>query len=403
MAHLRKRHAEALLDQVCRFSPIAGLLGHRQVGKTTLLEGFSASYYTLDQKAELTSARMDAETYLKDRKNKRMIIDECQLAPELFPALKEWVRKHKAPGQFVLSGSIRFTSRQAIRESMTGRIMNVELYPMVLSELEERPLPSAISGALTAQSLERFFQTPLLTKKEISGRAKWIEKYFEQGGLPGLCFIRDRKLRESKIDEQMRTLLDRDLRMLHKTQLPYAELRGLCSALADQQGEPLDITELRRKSGVSVPTIKKLLYAFEAMFLIRTLLMEGGRKGPVVFFEDMAEAESLRTNASSLRQKIAHFCFTQFRAQFDYRLGDRIVPFCYQTRGGARVPLAYRGSTGALGIIPLEKADEAGSFLASANSFLKTYNNSKVILVHAGAEKSLIQPRLAMLPLAELV
>ena len=67
-------------------------------------------------------------------------IDECQLAPALFTALKLRVQAFKKTGQFVLSGSVRFTSRKAIRESLTGRIFNLELLPLTISEANRLPL-----------------------------------------------------------------------------------------------------------------------------------------------------------------------------------------------------------------------------------------------------------------------
>ena len=51
MPHLRKRHLEAILRKALGFSAIVGIIGHRQVGKTTLLEGLCASYETLDSQA----------------------------------------------------------------------------------------------------------------------------------------------------------------------------------------------------------------------------------------------------------------------------------------------------------------------------------------------------------------
>lgn len=46
-------------------SPLIGLLGHRQVGKTTVLESLCDFYCTLDQKPLLELAMKDPEEFLR--------------------------------------------------------------------------------------------------------------------------------------------------------------------------------------------------------------------------------------------------------------------------------------------------------------------------------------------------
>jgi len=55
MAHERKRHLGAVLKHLASLSPLVGLLGHRQAGKTTLLEGISAQYLSFDDESILAS------------------------------------------------------------------------------------------------------------------------------------------------------------------------------------------------------------------------------------------------------------------------------------------------------------------------------------------------------------
>ena len=127
MPHSRIRYLASLVKKGLRFSPIVGILGHRQVGKTTLAESLGARYYTLDLRPTLESIQADPLGFLETQEKHPTVLDECQLLPDLFPALKERVRKKKRPGQFLLTGSVRFTSRKAIRESLTGRIVTFEL------------------------------------------------------------------------------------------------------------------------------------------------------------------------------------------------------------------------------------------------------------------------------------
>jgi transcription elongation GreA/GreB family factor len=58
MAHERVRHATDRLKQLLAFSPIVGVFGHRQVGKTTLISQHVKSYATLDLRAQLERAEV---------------------------------------------------------------------------------------------------------------------------------------------------------------------------------------------------------------------------------------------------------------------------------------------------------------------------------------------------------
>ena len=134
MAHYRPRHATQLFRKNLQFSPIVGVFGHRQVGKTSFVsQEADHPYLSLDDEDYLAAANASGKQFLVDHAQKGLVIDECQYAPPLFPALKEWVRKHPKPGQFILTGSVRFSSRSVIRESLTGRLLGLELFPFYSS------------------------------------------------------------------------------------------------------------------------------------------------------------------------------------------------------------------------------------------------------------------------------
>ena len=123
------------------------------MGKTTLIEEAAGAYVSLDDQDARSRATLDPKTFLRKEISRSPAgrpagLDESQWVPELFPALKEHVRVHKRPGQFLISGSVRFYSRLAIRESLTGRIVNTELLPFSVAELEGLPRPRLILSLL---------------------------------------------------------------------------------------------------------------------------------------------------------------------------------------------------------------------------------------------------------------
>ena len=103
MPHQRRRDLSDWLGKMLRFSPLVGLMGHRQVGKTTLAQTFAAQYVSLDSKATLEAASLDPDGFLEQFNKSPVILDECQLCPPLFPALKVRIRKNQKPGQFLFT------------------------------------------------------------------------------------------------------------------------------------------------------------------------------------------------------------------------------------------------------------------------------------------------------------
>jgi len=118
MAHERIRYLLPSLLKGLTFSPLVGILGQRQTGKTTLMRSVVKNRsVSLDDQELLEAALLNPKSFVA-REDLPFGIDECQLAPPLFSALKLRVQNNPRPGQFILTGSVRFTSRKAIRESV---------------------------------------------------------------------------------------------------------------------------------------------------------------------------------------------------------------------------------------------------------------------------------------------
>ncbi len=413
MPHSRHRHLAALIQKTLHFSPITGIFGHRQVGKTTLASILAGNYVTFDQLPMLNQATVDPEGFLHSHtgSKKPLVIDECQLAPPLFPALKDWVRVHTKPGQFLLTGSVRFSSRKAITESLTGRIIAWELLPMDLSEAHEVALPDSLIRIAKAKTVE----VDLKPKKYFSEKS--YAEYLAKGGLPGIFSIRDVAIREQKFETQLNAMLERDLKLIVATTLPYSSLKLLLTALAQRQSQAIDLTFLSRQTHISVPTIKKLLMAFESMFLIRILRTEGTEAKSVVFFEDQGEASYLVNGTTDDLTNLLRFCFANFRVQFKYRSEIKSEFFQYRNRGGAHIPLALHISFGkgdspkgdslkeksTLGFVPILGSTPGPHDLASAYSFLKKYSASKILFVTQEDTDRCLSEKMRVVPIAKLV
>jgi len=378
MPHERKRYLGPGLARTLAHSQIAGILGQRQVGKTTLLEASCKEYATFDRAATLMQANTDAELFLKGHASP-FGIDEAQLCAPLFPALKEHVRVDKRRGQFILSGSVRFTSKADIRESLTGRIVALELLPLTLAEIKGRPLPNICERILKANSA-----AALASLDKTSSTRVDFGRYLEEGGLPGICFFRDPHIRMARFEAHLDTLLNRDIRQVYPTTLPYSSLRALLEHLARTQGRPFEWAEAARASQISRITLKKVLFALEALFLTRTIPDIDGHK-PTIFLEDQGTASWLKGSALENADDLTRGLYANLRQEYHYRPELRAKISHWRIQNEIEVPLIFSSRHGRLGIVPTLSEQPAPKTLGSAQSFLNKFPGSKVVIAYGGS------------------
>lgn len=105
--------------------PITGIIGPRQIGKTTLVkqaEGASTMLYLDLERTSDLGKLSDPELFLTQHTDKTVILDEVQHLPELFPPLRSLVDDNRRPGRFVVLGSASPVLLRQSSESLAGRI-----------------------------------------------------------------------------------------------------------------------------------------------------------------------------------------------------------------------------------------------------------------------------------------
>ncbi len=401
MPHFRRRHALSIFENHLKYSPLVGVFGHRQVGKTSFVSHEIKNYITFDDEDQVLLANQSAKQFVARHGNQKFVFDECQMCPGLFPALKEWVRNNPKPGQFVLTGSVRFSSRKAIRESLTGRIVSLELYPLTLTELLERPLPETFLRLIKLDSFDHsVYET--VHKPTVLEQNNWL-KYLELGGLPRLAFTRDPKHRIDLLDSILKLILDRDLRMVTDTNLSLDTLLRFLKHIATQAWEPLNFAETKRLLGLNEATQKKLISGLESIFLIRRLSIHS-RKTATFLLEDQLEEVLLGGGGLSLSRQIYGALYRNLRAQFGYRSGILFDSFSYRLRSGAWVPLAFRSGQNEIGIIAIEDDEPTVGQRRSADRFLRNFPRGKIVFVKPEITAPLvIEPRIMICAAASLV
>jgi len=131
------RYVEDHLRRSARTRPVLVLTGARQTGKTTTFVRLFPDYgfVSLDLPTEAEQAEKEPEAFLH-RHPAPSIIDEVQYAPALFRHLKVAVEgRRNRYGQYLLTGSQKFTLMKGVSESLAGRADIVELETLSLAEI----------------------------------------------------------------------------------------------------------------------------------------------------------------------------------------------------------------------------------------------------------------------------
>lgn len=373
MAHERARFLIEKLKKSIKQSPSISLLGMRQSGKTTLIKQLCNSYLTLDDDRTLNLFR-DGNWAKLDSKAIPIAIDECQKLPELFDHVKLLIDQKKQMGRFILTGSVRFLSKKQIKESLTGRTLILELLPMTIAESHEKPQYDIFTELTKHSTFESFIKHK--TKNWCTH--KMISHHLLTGGLPGICYKRDTSLRQDLLEQHVDTLLSRDLPMLYQTKLSHLKLKLFLKELTLIQGIDWSIELVAKKIGVSAPTLRALLQAFEGLFLLRVV-------GKRIYLEDSG-VSNLMVNHSILSpiQVYRSFVFRELFALIRYRYSRNVEIKNYFTRGGVDVPFLIELNKYCFAFTVDEENFVTEKSIKSLGKLKLKYKNAKRVAFHQG-------------------
>ena len=255
-----ERRATKLVEEALSDTPIAVILGARQVGKSTLAQGILGNivsrYVTLDDPAQRAAASRDPVTFVDQFSRGCLGIDEVQRVPELVLALKATVDRNRRPGRFLLTGSANLLRLPATEDSLAGRAESIDLYGLSQGELaghREMFIDRAFGGDLLL-SIEGE-----LTRDEYLDRAC-------VGGYPEAIARQVARRRATWFDNYATRIITRDAEAVsHLRQI--AQLPKLLGLLAAHTASTVSTTTLARESGLAERTLPPYIDLLETLYL----------------------------------------------------------------------------------------------------------------------------------------
>ena len=240
------------------------LTGARQTGKTTIVKQCfpEYAYFPIDnllQSSELK--KLSAEQWHNNYP--KAILDEVQIEPQLISTIKATFDQFEDT-RYLLLGSSQFLLLQKVKESLAGRCVIREIYPLLLTELRTNNSTEEVENS--------FFADFIQNKKTISNVApsfvldsKYAVKkqaydfYLHFGGFPALTNI---NLTDSEryewLANYVKTFLERDIRDLasFRDLEPFVKLQLY---LANTTSSLANYSSIAKETGVTVPTVQRYI------------------------------------------------------------------------------------------------------------------------------------------------
>lgn len=241
-------------------TPAVMLIGPRQAGKSTLVQGLAAGahparYVSLDDLRTLEAARRDPVGFI-DSVEGPFAIDEIQRAPELLLPIKAAIDRERRPGRFVLTGSAQVMLLPTVSESLAGRVEVHTLWPFSQAEIEGAT--GQIVDLLVGDSA-RFPAAAAVSRTELVERVA-------RGGFPEAVARRPDR-REEWLTAYLSAIVQRDLRDLANIER-LAEVPAVLASLAARVRAPLNKTDVSSSVGIPRTSLDRYLTLLEHVFLV---------------------------------------------------------------------------------------------------------------------------------------
>ncbi len=361
----RPRHAAAIADLLKQF-PAVGIVGARQVGKSTLAriiagDTTSGSVTFFDLEDPRDRARLDDPMLALEPLRGLVILDEIQQLPGVFGVLRVLADRPGSPARFLVLGSAGPELLRQGSESLAGRIAYYELGGLALDEVDaERHDDLWVRGG---------FPRSLLADSEAHS-ARWRREF-------------------------VRNFTERDLPRLG-IGVPTETMRRFWTMLAHGHGQTLNASSIARSFAVSDVTVRRYLDALSSTLVVRQLrpwhenLRKRQVRAPKVYVADTGilhallglDSRKALEGHSQVGASWEAFAITNVLERLGARWGEDA--YFWATHAGAEIDLVVIRGWRRLGFEV--KRTVAPGVTPSMRIALEDLNLERIDVLHAGKE-----------------
>lgn len=269
MKNYRKRIADDILKRKLEGKGAVLIEGPKWCGKTTTAEQLAASILYMDdpekREQNITMSELNPQRLLKGAIPR--LIDEWQLAPKLWDAIRFEVDHRRELGQFVLTGSAVPVDTREITHSGTGRFTWLTMRPMSLYE----------SGDSTGEvSLKDLFDGASDIDGDSNLSLDRLAFLVCRGGWPQAVDMREEIALDQAVD-YYDAVVRSDINRADNVQKNPERVRRLMRSYARNQGSQIPYTLLAQdivandETPISEETVASYVNALRKIFVVEDM------------------------------------------------------------------------------------------------------------------------------------
>lgn len=375
---------------------IVVITGMRRVGKTTLCKSIfekieSKNKIFLDIENPIDQKLFEEDDYsniitnfvkkfdINPTERIYIFLDEIQSSPNIVKAIK-YLYDHLSI-KFILTGSSSFYLKNLFSESLAGRKILFELYPLNFEEF-------LIFKGEKKEFFEEFNEKEVKKSKIIYEKYKYLyDEFVEYGGFPGVVVANDNKLKIERLEDIFKSYFEKEVRGLSEFRDINA-FRDLMLILLQRSGSKIDIQKLASEVKITRETVYKYLSFLESTYFIHLITpysqnidreISGTKKiyicdtGIANNFAKL-DAGNLFENAIYLAlkkysRKICYYEKRRTEGEIDFIFPDEAIAFEVKTKAVSQDYLKLKKLSSAIGmpkqyVISKEFSEEIGTIPA---------------------------------------
>ncbi|HID31856.1 MAG TPA: ATP-binding protein [bacterium (Candidatus Stahlbacteria)] len=272
------------------------LTGSRRAGKTSVLfllaqeliyKGRNTILFDLEDPDDLDVITQGPEVLKRFMKQGVCFIDEFHYLPDPARFVKLCV-DHYPEIKLICTGSSTLKFYKKARNSIIGRIIEYELYPLDFREFLKFKRKERYLNLIPEPSLDRI--TGFKQAKIPDRLLRLYEEFLIYGGYPESVLAPEyEKIRF--LSRLFKIYAKRDLREFYTLRNEFA-FENFFYMLGDRVGSLINLHEISKEIGVSLKTVKNYLFLLENLFMVKVLhpirskVVNSIRKMPKVYFVD---------------------------------------------------------------------------------------------------------------------